>query len=201
MPPTTMHVTRRGGSEYARADQTHEYEDVSGLRVVARCAPGASPKVIRVHADYGRRTVSFDTARAGRPPIVPAAGNITVGTKTTDIYLGGTFTLPLPIPDGKGGYGWRVAGTYTYLQVTNRVPGVNAIPTGGLPYPVVPTDQIANQMMLDYGVQVSGDPSLPNPIDTAITAVGAAGVRHDEFFPWPFTALPPQVVTNGLIGG
>lgn len=194
-----MHITRRGSSEYVNADQQHSYDDVSGLRVVARCAPGASPKLVRIHQDYGMRTVSFQSARTGRPPIVPTPGDISVGANVVDKYLGGTFALPTPQRDDKGGYNWVVSGTYHYLQVTNRIPGVNVMPTGGLPYPVVPTDQIANQMLLDYGIPVS--PLLPNPLDTALTALGAAAVKHDEYFPWPFTSLPPQVVTSGLIGG
>ena len=194
-------ITRRGGSEYQNTDQTHAYEDVSGLRVVARCAPGAAPRLVRVHADYGMRNVAFDYVRSGRPPVVPAPGDVTVGPKTTDYYLGGTFSLPTPSPDGKGGFDWRVTGSYTYLQVTNRIPGTNAIPTGGQPYPIVPTDQIANQMLLDYGVSLAPNPSLANQLDTVFTTLGGVAIRHDEYFPWPFTTLPPQMVTGGLIGG
>jgi len=202
MPTDQMYVSRIGSSEYSSAGQRHRYTDVSGLRVVARCAPGASPKVVRVHADYGMRTVTFDATRAGRPPVVPQPGDVTVGEVTTDVYLGGDFVVPTPAPNQKGGYDWNVSGQYTYLQSVNRIPGTHSIPTGGYPFPVVPQDQIFNQMLIDNGVPISpGTSASPNPVDAAVRDLSAKTVKHNEYYPWPLTTLPPETVTNGLIGG
>lgn len=199
---TTSVLTRRGSTEYGSADQVHSYADVSGLRVVARCAPSSTPKVVRVHADYGLRTVSFDSSRAGRPPLIPAPGDVLAGTDyVADTYLGGTVTLPTPMPNDKAGYNWRISGEYTYLQSVNRKAGTHCLPTGGLPFPVIPNDLLFNQLLLDNGVS-PGVPnsSQPNIINTAISALAAVVVDHTSYFPWPLTTLPPQCATNGLIG-
>jgi len=182
-----------GVTEYAGVQQNHEYHDHSGLRIVARAADGAAPKIVRIHGDYGTRTVGFEAKRAGRSPIIPRAEDVKSGDDTTDVYIGGLVSLPMPTPNEQvGGYNWSVSGAYTFLQTPRRIPGVTALPTGGYPYRVVPNDQLMGAAL--QGVAIT------TPAAT-IDAAAAKIVDHNTLFIWPFTALPAQCVVNGLIGG
>lgn len=194
-PTYTQNYSTVGASEYAGVRQTHEYQDVSGLRVLARAADGAAPKVVRVHGDYGMRTVSFGAMRSGRPPIIPKAQDVTAGGNTTDVYVGGTVSLPMPTPNEKAaGYNWSVAGVYTFVQTPRRIPGTTAMPTGGYPYRVYPNDELMGSVVADSGV-IGTDPVA------LIDGVAAKVVDHNSHYVWPFTALPAECVVNGLIGG
>jgi hypothetical protein len=205
--PAQEVVTRRGVREYTGNHQLHTYDDVSGLRLVPRtCGP---PKVVRVHADYGLRTIGWTAARNGRPPVVPKPEDIVIASSdgsfslTTDTYLGGTVNLPLPqINERQGGYDWEVAGSYQFLQTTNRKMGTHPMPTGGFPHQVFPNDALAAKYLLDHGIQVVLSPgSDENPEAEAIRQIAEKLVNHEQTYPWPFTTLPAQTVTSGLLGG
>jgi len=200
LPEYPQTNTRRGVGEYAGANQQNTYTDVSGLRIVARAAAGSTPKVVRVHGDYGMRTVAFDTSRAGRPPIVPKGEDIVSGTVTTDVYMGGALTMPIPSPNEQtGGYNWRVQGAYTYLQTPRRVPGRTALPAGTYPHEQPLQDRLAAITISDNPVAVA--PPGTNPTAYVIDQLSARIVDHNTLFTWPFTYLPAQCVVNGLIGG
>lgn len=209
-PPPDQIITRRGTNEYHGNQQLHTFDDVSGLRVVARAAAGSPPKLVRVHGDYGMRRVQWKSARAGRPPVVPRPEDISISTPdgsfsvTTDTYLGGSVDLPMPqINEKQMGYDWEVNGSYTYLQTKNRKLGTDPLPTGGFPFQVFPNDAMAARLLVDNGIQVTvspGDPTV-NPDALAITAIAAVLVDHGATYLWPFTTLPAQTVTSGLLGG
>jgi hypothetical protein len=118
----------------------------------------------------------------------------------SDIYLGGGFDVPLPQEDEQsGGYNWTVAGTYAYLQTTNRKLGEHPIPTGGHPYLILPNDLLAAELL--KGVSVSGSDEDAAGAAIEAYAASAAGMDHAKSYLWPFTVLPTLTVTNGLIGG
>jgi len=191
---------RRGASEYGGTPQKHEYQDVSGLRIVARAADGASPKVVRVHGDYGLRTVGFEATRAARPPLIPRSGDVVIGGVTTDVYLGGVINLPMPTPNEQhGGLNWSVEGVYTYLQTPRRQFGSTMLPTGGYPYRLYPIDTLISSVLQDTPVPAA--PPGVAPTAHLIDAISAKIVDHNVLFTWPFTALPAECVVNGLIGG
>lgn len=192
-------VTRNGAAEYSTTGQLHSYQDVSGLRIVARCKAGAAPRLVRVHGDYGVRTIQWNTSRTGRPPVLPKPGDITDGTTVTDTYIGGSVEVPTPQHNEKeAGYDWTVSGAYTYLQTTNRKLGTHVIPTGGHPHRVLPNDDVARAMIQGAGVSLS--PGAETPVADMIEAVAAKYMDHAKLFTWPFTALPTLTVTNGLLG-
>lgn len=207
--PTPQVVTRKGVNEYTGNHQLHTYEDVSGLRVVPRACADSQPKVIRIHGDYGLRRVAWTSARVGRPPVVPKPEDIVIESPdgsyrlVTDTYLGGMVDLPLPqINERQAGYDWEVGGSYTYLQTHNRRLGTDPMPTGGHPHLVFPNDAMAARILIDEGITIEASSGTSENVDAlAIDAIAAKIVDHTRTYPWPFTTLPAQTVTSGLIGG
>ena len=199
-PTYRQSFTRRGATEYGGTGQQHAYQEVSGLRVLARAADGAAPKIVRIHGDYGLRTVSFESTRVDRPPIVPKGEDIRSGDVVTDVYLGGHIALPTPSPNEKsGGFNWTVTGTYQYVQTPMRRPGTTCLPTGGYPHPLYPQDTLMSMVMRDAAV---GDP--PAGVSAAayvVDEVSRKTVDHNTLYTWPFTYLPAECVTSDLIGG
>lgn len=196
-PPPSQRLSFDGVAEYSEYKQHHTYTDVSGLRVIPRADRNTPPKLVRVHADYGKRTVNFAACRNGRPPVVPAAGDL-----DADTYLGGVVTIPLPAIDPtSGAYNWTVAGAYTYIQGKNRKAGSDPLPTGGYPFPVVPQDNIASQVAAGVS-PTSGDYAIAPSVTEAIGyALGRTLVDHTTLYSWPFTTFPAESAGTYLITG
>lgn len=192
--PAPTRVTSVGAGEYTGVAQDSTYENVTGLVVVPRAASGAVPKLIRVHGDYGLRRVQWLSARNGRPPIIPAQEDL-----GSDKYVGGTVTASLPTPDPMtGAFNWKVTGEYTFLQsVRARKAGTDPLPTGAYPYPLQPQDAIAQTLL----VGVTAGTGYSNPLEDLMAGLGASLVNHNQLYPWPFTVIPVEAASGGLIGG
>lgn len=199
---TPTRVSAVGAGEYTGVTQDSTFENITGLVVVPRAASGSTPKVIRVHGDYGLRRVRWSASRNGRPPLIPAQEDL-----LSDDYLGGTVTTQLPVADPMtGGFNFGVQGEYLYFQSYRaRKAGVDPLPCGSYPYPLQPQDAIAQQFIPDALQTLAGSPSgytvYSNPIETLAGILGAQLVDHNKQFPWPFTAIPVEAASTGLIGG
>lgn len=194
---TTSYISTGGVGEYTGSAQTHQYQTVTGLVAVPRANRTLQPKLVRVHAEYGQRVVRWQTGRNGRPPIVPTMSDL-VG----DRFLGGEVSLPMPTYDPiTGGYNWRVSGEYVYLQARGRRPGVDPLLTGGYPHPVTPQDDAARFVSRGISPTPPQLAAAATPVEALFMALGAALIRHDTQFPWPFTTLPVESGSDTLIGG
>lgn len=193
------HYEGAGSGSYGplRSDQSYEYD--SGI--VALPLAGATPahRLIRLHGGFGRRTVSWSASRAGKPPIVPSMAN-TQG----DVFLGGSMETALPVPNPQvGGYNWSVSGVYTFVQTTPRKAGTDTFSAGAYPYPMSPTDQLAQQCTTPEAIAAT---IAATPASAKTNAFGLAVSpdkeehRNDTYL-WPFTLLPPVFTNDYLIGG
>lgn len=193
--PAPTYVTAEGGGEYSGVGQTSRFDHRSGLVVVPRAAAGSTPKLVRVHGDYGMRVVKWETGRNGRPPLIPAQEDL-----TSDKYVGGTVDASLPVPDPiNGSYHWRVSGQYVFFQAAGaRLAGYSPLPTGAYPFSVQPQDAIAQELLKGAS---TGSGGYSNPLENLIGDLGRRLVNHNTLFPWPFSALPKEVGSASLIGG
>lgn len=92
------------GSSYSRSE---------GLLVIPVMGPeGTAPVVVRVHASFGVRTVSFDYAKQASPPLFPAIQD----SQSNDILLSADLMFPAPITDGQQQLVFGVRGSYEYVQ-------------------------------------------------------------------------------------
>lgn len=183
-----------GSHEYGPTPQTHAYETVTGLIVIPRCI--GNPKIVRLHSGYGTRRVQWSATRVQRPPVIPAAEDL-----TNDTYLGGTVWAELPIPDPiRGGYNYHVKGEYVYLQTvvrdaydpnqqTHRTPGVDSLPTGVYPYQMgLQNSQLADVLT---NLDVPETANVYNVNNILGASVGDGGlVDVGSLYPWPFTSYP-----------
>lgn len=191
--PTATRTTVQGAGEYTGVGHTSHYENTTGLVVIPRAREGATPKLVRVHGDYGMRKVSWSASRKNRPPLIPTQEDL-----LSDKYVGGVVSADMPIADPiSGGYNWSISGEYLYFQsVRARKAGFDPLPTGAYPYTIQPQDTIAQSIL-----SATYDTGFSNVIEGKIAATGAEVVDQRTLYPWPFTALPIESTSSGLIGG
>jgi len=111
--PKTWFVDSQSGS-YDLNTQQNEYTREEGLLVLPVAGPtGSYPRVIRVHAPYGFRTVNWGMKKRGAPPVCPVMND----TPSGDMFLGSSLSLGCPtVGGGTNQLDWVVAGTYEYVQ-------------------------------------------------------------------------------------
>lgn len=178
MPVTTFEEYRADLTdpqiERYRASQGRSvYRRDSGLLVIPVMGPpGTAPIVARVHAPYGTRTETFQSAKSGMPPVFPAPADTTSG----DTLLVADLEFPLPTfdQDGKPVYG--VQGEYTYVQPDGGRGPEDQFPINRHPFPT----------MLDYLTM------LPRPKNNPV---------YDRVFMWNTDSVDVQLLGSySLIG-
>jgi len=187
-------ATNDGYSQYR---QSHEYGQSTGTVIAPSSNRSGAARLLRLGGAYGTRTVSFDATRNGMPPILPAAED-TDG----DTFVSGSVTLPLPIPDTRGGgYTFHGAGRYTYLQNKVRAPGTDPLPTGSYPFTVI-ADYVAIERLrgLSGFAAAVTDPDDP---DTALLTLAGSEQFDDDNpqFGWHLTGFPSEAFTVTTISG
>lgn len=181
--------------EYA---QNHAYRSDLGYVVMPVAQRTPAWRRIRLHGGLAFREVRWRAARAGLPPIVPAAEDV-----GTDLILSSTFVphLPTPNPD-QGGYNWTIEGTYVYLQGNPRTPGVDAFPTGAFPFGIAPNDAIAQSMGVGPVDQAELDmddvTESVNPSNELVVNLGEEAISSSEYYKWPLTSFPPAFTLNSF---
>lgn len=181
---------------YLRYGQDHRFEHALGTLVAPSANRTGSARLLRVCGPYGTRIVSFDAARVGMPPQIPAAAD-TEG----DTYAGSTVSLPLPVLNAQTGlWTFKAAGELLYLQNGPRVPGVDPFPTGGYPWSTSADYQayVLARDLPGFGAAL-GD---PNPSAALTVLCGDAIFNDDEGAAgWFLTSLPAQSFSSTLIAG
>lgn len=196
MPENRNYDTTGLGSygEYV-GDSSYEYDP----GILALPTAGATPgfALIRLHGGIGRRTVSWNAKRAGKPPIIPSMTD-TPG----DTFLGGTASLGLPNPNPQvGGYNWDVSGAYTYVQTVPRIVGQRTLSAGSFPFPIAPNDAIASALVEPALGPVAAAAEVDKADVFAKAVSPTAADRAADTYLWPFTLLPPAFTNDYLIGG
>jgi len=184
-----------GGHEYGPTPQAHEYKTVTGLLVVPRAV--GDPKLVRIHAEYGLRTVAWSAVRSQRPPVIPSAGDL-----PGDTYLGGTFTADKPRADPiQGGFDFSASGEYYYLQnvkrdsddprqLKNRAPGVDPIPTGAYPHFLSLQASQAREALASINIPGLNKNNLMAKYGRDIADGGL--VDTTSLYSWPFPWFPQE---------
>lgn len=193
-PPPQDRFTLVGGDEYATS-QVNVFDTHTGLVVLPTCRTGAAPVRVRIHGEYGMRSIRWSASRKDRPPLLPFQSDIGDTLTPSDLFLGGSVSAMLPTPDPTtGGYTFVTTGEYQFLQAEPRKPGTHAFPCGGYPHPVLPQDTIAGNISASAGVSSSGTWS------DAMTLLSPLA-QDDTRFPWPFTAIPSNYASTAYFGG
>lgn len=152
-------------ANYDRWATDNNYNLVSGLFVlpVAEDPPTDSEAlktwspvvVIRAHAQYALRQVTFDVQKKGTPPVVPSP---------TDAgcfrFLGGSLDFPGPaVNQSANKFDWNVTGVYLYAQTLRSDPSDGYVLTG-FPFPL----ELQAQNAVQY--QQAGEPNT-GPVTVA----------------------------------
>ncbi len=181
---------------YSQYTQAHEYGQTTGTVIAPSSNRSGTARVLRLGCAYGTRTVSFQATRNGMPPILPTPTD-TVG----DTFVSGSVTLPLPVPDSRGGgYTFRGHGVYTYLQNELRVPGTDPLPTGAYPFSTT-ADFVATERL---GVLSGFYAAMTDPAPDAALLVLAGDESFDDDNPqygWHLTGFPTQAFTTTTLSG
>lgn len=113
-------------SLYNRHTLNNQYEEVSGvyempLAISLATLEGLQPssrattktvRMVRLHAPYMRRTVTFASTKNGNPPVIPAPSE-TDGLSLT----GAAWNLPHPtINPNQTNYDYNISGAYQYVE-------------------------------------------------------------------------------------
>lgn len=189
--PTDFQETS-GYTDYTNYEQDSSYTYDTGLLALPVAGSESAVKVIRLHGGYGTRTLKYDMARKGRPPIVP-----TMIDTPNDTFLGGTITTELPTGGQTSlGYKWHVAGDYTFVQTTPRIVGLNTFPVGIYPGPMIPQDIGAQGQGGSMAVPPFESQTLEN-YDNFWNGIAASTVDISTAgWTWPFLAFPPIFSTD-----
>lgn len=189
-------ITLEAGEEY-QVEQRGHFTRHTGKITLPRCRSGAAPAVVRVHGEYGKRQVDWSVQRQNRPPLVPSQDDI----PDADVFLGGTFTAALPVPDPTTGtYSFRISGSYEYVQTPVRIPGVDPIPTGSYPFPQAAQDVVAAGQIANLPAPVSPITDRSGWHSTAV-ALSAAYAQNSSIISWPFAAIPADYGTDAYFRG
>lgn len=188
------------GRSYGGLSQHHSFETDGGFAIcpIAGRTPGF--RRIRLHGGFALRRVRWSANRTGKPPFIPSATNIS----TTDLLLSHTVTPSLPAPNSEvNGYEWHVEGEYLYVQVTPRIAGVDALPTGGFPFPVAPMDATANSLagpvINAFGASLGAAAATTITPGVIYNALGVKALQGTDYV-WPFTAIPAAFTSSSLFG-
>lgn len=180
---------------YQHYTQAHEFGYSPGVAVSPSSNRSGAARLIRLCGAYGTRTVSFDAARTGMPPILPSAAD-TDG----DTFVSGAVTLPLPIPDTRNtGYTFRGFGKYVYLQNDVRVPGTDPLPTGAYPFDTTADFVAVNRLQGEPGFAVAM--ADPDPNAALLTLAGTTFDDDNPQYGWHLTGFPTQAFTVTTIMG
>lgn len=176
-----------GPSTYGRFDSDSDYQYASGLMILPVASELSATVQVRQHGGYGTRTVTFDVAKQGNPPVIPAASEY-VGN---DRLLGTSLIVSTPSPNSTtGGYNWTIKGTYTYATAESpRIPGESMFPTVGYPYPNPAQDEIAAR---SFGYL--------DPENYAERMKSEGDILTDNWI-WAATMYPSNLLGNPVIIG
>jgi hypothetical protein len=110
------------GPLYNRSRQLHKYTSETGVYMVpiagTASAGGESVRLVTLHRPYGMRTVLWDAAKQGSPPMMPKPEEETLSGDRL-VSTGISLYQPTPMLGGQG-FSWEVAGEYTYVQTNVR---------------------------------------------------------------------------------
>lgn len=174
-------------SSYSRykADTTHEFKP--GVMILPVASEAGRAVVVQMHGPISQRIVTFDVAKEGNPPVVPAPS-----TQWGDEYLSvASVTIPTPIPNmTNSGYNWAVKGQYIYVKTgAGLQPGVNDLSTVGYPYLNPAQDGLAQQSI--------GSMSLSS---FKRTLIDSSAINTGQYI-WPLTVYPSDMLMNPLTRG
>jgi len=194
---TIQNDNLRSGQEYEKYEQDSNFDYDTG--VVVMPVAGRSPRFrrIRLHGGYGKRIVKFHAIRKEKPPVIPQMTDTTY-----DKFLGGEVIASLPVQNPQSGaFTFEMHGRYVFVQASPRIVGVNTIPTGGYPYPLIPTDKMASDLAQPTMSAAPTFLSAANPQDAAAQHLSSVVIRADGQYAWLFTMIPPVYSSETLISG
>lgn len=186
-----------GVQDYTSYAQQHQFSHDLGVVPIPVASRTAGHKVIRLHGGMATRKVDWVAGRAGRPPVIPAAGD-TEG----DTLLSSTVVPHLPVmQSGAAGYNWRVTGSYLYVQNDPRVAGTDPFPVGNYPFEVEPAASVARDVLDPYVETYYINATEGRRFPTLIEQVANDLDMSQPMWTWPILALPSRFTSTHIIGG
>lgn len=169
-------------SAYVNYDVDNVTSVSSGLLVLPVASESATTVTVRVHGGLGKRTVKFDIAKRGNPPVIPLPADT-----ASDTLINSQVNVITPHPDDTtGGYNWAVQGTYEYITTgTLRQFGVDQLPVTAYPYMNIRQDAMATQAIQNYGSSVSMEQEM----------IQSGAVPQGDWI-WPLTVYPSNMLMN-----
>lgn len=176
-----------GASTYGRFDADSDFQYASGVMILPVASELSTTVQVRQHGGYGTRTVKFDIAKQGNPPVIPAATD-KVGN---DRLLSTSLVVSTPAPNpNTGGYNWSARGVYEYATAEDpRIPGSSLFPTVSYPYLNPSQDAIAAKT---FGSQ------SPEAVSNRMIESGAI---FKSKWVWAATVYPSNLLGNPVIIG
>lgn len=185
------------GGEYETYESDNNYDYDTGMVVLPVAGRTPAFRNIRLHGGYGMRVVKFRAIRKGKPPVIPQMVDTSY-----DTFLKGEVIVSLPVQNPQSGaYTFEAHGKYVFVQTSPRIVGTNTLPTGGYPYPLPATDQMAAQLAQPVISNASSFLSSPNPNDMAAQSLSSIVISPDGNYAWLFTMIPPIYSSETLISG
>lgn len=176
-----------GATAYSGYLGDTQYAYDAGVMILPVASETSLTVQVRQHGGYGTRRVTFDVAKQGNPPIVPAPDNT-----LRDTLVSTAVSVPTPTQNpNTGTFNWRVKGQYDYVTSSNpRIPGVHMLPTISYPYPTPVQDAISAQTF-----------SSQTPEQVANQMIQDDSVLSTKWA-WTLTSYPSNLLMNPeLLGG
>ena len=184
-----------GYNDYNDYSQDSNFSYESGLVAIPLASATPAVRVVRLHGGFGLRQLDFNSARQGRPPIIPPMADT-----VNDTFLSGNVAFALPTASQQAaGYNWAVSGTYEYIQLEPRVVGIDTFPVGGYPAPMQTVDMAAftlggNSVIPPYApVSVADFNTFWSNFEPSIAQISSGN------WTWPFLAFPPAFTSTTLL--
>lgn len=151
--------------------------------------------VVKAHAPYAERVVTFDTKKRSGPPVIPSpesAGPFT--------FLGGAIHFDGPAVGGSGAtFDWSVRGAYSYVMDVRFDPNDGFVLTG-FPFPLA--TQVANK--IQYQGQAPTEGPVAEAGEDVVTGYQQAQQINMQSPYWRYNTIsyfPPQLLNADLVIG
>jgi len=169
-------------SAYKKYNVDNVHTISPGLLILPVASETAETVTVRVHGGFEKRTVSFDIAKQGNPPVIPLPADTEL-----DTLVNSEVNVITPSPDETtGGYNWTVKGQYEYVTTgTIRKFGVDQLPVTGYPFMNPRQDIVAAQSLSQGGDTITLEANL---VQAQVVAQGG--------WLWPFTIYPSNMLMN-----
>ncbi len=190
---TTQNAPDGQPENYYTYEQGNEYTYDPGLLVLPVAGPdGSLPRVIKIHAAIGSRSIVTNAVKVDTPPIMPSLG---VNTSEGDIFLSGVLSVPLPqINSNQNGFNYFANFQATYLQPgpPRGYTDIDCFQTGNYPFALPIIDAMAQYVLTAATINSTGDPDVTTLTSDQIPPSTNGQGTQDDDWQWLSTTFLPD---------